>query len=87
MKNEMINVLVNEVLNTTSEFAQDIEETVAKLNEETAELIALIAYLNGTDSEMENELKEELVEAIANLPTEQRFELDELIGMIAYAKA
>lgn len=83
MKNEMINILVNEVLNTASEFAQDIEEILANLDEETAELIALVAYQSGADSET----AEELIEAIDSLPTEQRFEIDELIGMIAYTRA
>lgn len=83
MKNEMVNTLVNEVLNTTSKFAQNIEEILANLDEETAELIAMAAYQNGADSET----VDELIEAIDNLPTEKRFELDELVAQIAYTRA
>lgn len=88
MKNaEIINVLVAELLNNNSEFEQDINETVSNLSEEAAESVALIAYLNGTNSELENECRAELDKAIENLPTEQRFELDELVALIAYTRA
>ncbi len=54
MKNvEIINVLVAELLNANSEFEKDINETVSNLSKEAAESVALIAYLNGTDSELE----------------------------------
>lgn len=85
MKNA-INVLVNEITNTSSEFEHDIDEILSKLDMEAAELFALMVYLNDSDSEMKNELQAELIKTINSLPTEQRFELDELIGAIAYAR-